>query len=311
MIANGGTVGLDQTFVAAPGLRQRIAALTPGVMRKPVRMAENYLNRLRCWGEVRRELVPSTPASKAVLRRSFAFAPLTSLAKLDSYQGPKLADDIEITVAGVGHFTVRAGTDDILHVMTSREPHVRRVIEARLPKGGTFVDAGANIGFYSVLAARLVGTTGRVIAFEMMPDTAAILRHHVALNAAERIEIVENALSDRNGEMVTASVEPGKHGQASIIASVSPDGRVAIEVATVTLDTALAGSGPIDVLKMDLEGAEHLALMGADEILGRTSCVVFESNDHDRRIFELLEGYGFTVELLAAHDFIALAPPRP
>jgi FkbM family methyltransferase len=310
MSADGEEMGQNQTLAAEKGLRQRIAAMTPGLVRKPVRMAENYVNRLRTWGHLRRELVAGNPASRAVLRRSLSLAPLTSLAKLDSFQGPRLAGDIEVEVTGVGRFALRAGTDDVLHVMTSREPYVRRAIEARLPKGGTFVDAGANIGFYSVLAARLVGPEGRVVAFEMMPDTAAILRRHVALNAPDRIEIVENAISDRNGATVTATVEPGKHGQASIIASASPDGRVAIEVATITLDTALAGAGRIDVLKMDLEGAEYLALQGAAEVLGRTSSVVFESNDNDRRVFDLLESHGFTVELLAGHDFIALASAR-
>ena len=310
MTANGGAMGQVRTLVAEVGLRQRIAALTPGLVRKLVRMAENYVYRLRTWTQLRRELVAGDARSRAVLRRSYLLAPLASLTKLDSYQGPKLTGDVEVEIDGVGRFAVRAGTDDILHVMTSREPHVRRAIEARLPKGGTFVDAGANIGFYSVLAARLAGPECRVVAFEMMPDTAAILRRHVAMNAGDRIEIVENALSDRNGETVTASVEPGKHGQASIIASASPDGRVAIEVATITLDMALAGSGPIDVLKMDLEGAEFLALKGATEVLGRTSCVVFESNDNDRQVFDLLENHGFTVELLAGHDFIALASSR-
>lgn len=310
MIADEEAMGQNQTLVAEKGLRQRIAAMTPELVRKSVRMAENYVYRLRTWGHLRRELVAGNPASRAALRRSFSLAPLTSLANLDSFQGPKLAEDIEVEVAEVGRFAVRAGTDDILHVMTSREPHVRSAIEARLPKGGTFVDAGANIGFYSVLAARLVGPEGRVVAFEMMPDTAAILRRHVALNAGDRIEIVENALSDRNGATVTATVEPGKHGQASIIASASPDGRVAIEVATITLDTALDGAGQIDVLKMDLEGAEFLALKGAAEVLERTSCVVFENNNNDRRVFDLLESHGFTVELLAGHDFIALASAR-
>lgn len=300
----------NQTLAGHGGTRQRIAALTPGLVRKLVRMAENYVHRLRAWAQLRHELMAGNPESRAVLRRSLALAPLTSLARLDSYQGPRFIKDVEVEVAGVGRFAVRAGTDDILHVMTSREPHVRRVIEERLPKGGTFVDAGANIGFYSVLAARLVGPEGRVFAFEMMPDTAEILRHHAQINAAGWIEVVENALSERNGEIVTASVEPGKHGQASIVSSASAEGRVAVEVATVTLDTALADAGRIDVLKMDLEGAEHLALLGARQVLARTGCVVFESNDEDQRVFDLLRQHGFAVERLIAHDFIAVASQK-
>jgi FkbM family methyltransferase len=281
--------------------------LTPGLVRKSVRMAENYVNRLRAWAQLRHELVAGNPRSRAVLRRSLALAPLTSLVRLDSYQGPRFFEDVEVEVAGVGRFAVRAGTDDILHVMTSREPHVRRVIEQRLSRGGTFVDAGANIGFYSVLAARLVGPEGRVFAFEMMPDTAEILRRHVRLNTVGWVQVVEQALAERNGETVTASVEPGKHGQASIVSPAGGNGRITAQVATVTLDTALAEVGRIDVLKMDLEGAEYLALLGAGQVLARTGCVVFESNDEDPRVFGLFRQHGFAVERLIAHDFIAVA----
>lgn len=310
MIADEEEMPQNRLPIAETALRQRVAAMTPELVRKSVRMAENYVYRLRSWGHLRHELVAGDPTSRAVLQRSFALAPLTSLAELDSFQGPKLAGDIEVEVTGVGRFALRAGTDDILHVMTSREPHVRRVIVARLPKGGTFVDAGANIGFYSVLAARLVGPEGRVVAFEMMPDTATILRRHAQLNAPDRILVVENALSDRNGEMVTASVEPGKHGQASIVSSAGAKGRIAVEVATVTLDSALADVERIDVLKMDLEGAEYLALLGAERVLARTGCIVFESNDEDRRVFDLLRQHGFAVERLVAHDFIAVAAQK-
>lgn len=298
---------MDQglTIGQAPALRQRIAALTPDLLRKPVRMAENYAYRLRAWRQVRHELTPVDAASARVLRRSLRRAPLTALARLDSYQGPQLAGDLEVVVAGVGRFALRAGTDDILHVMTSREPQVRRVIEERLAPGGTFVDAGANIGFYSVLAAQLVGPEGRVVAFEMMPDTAAILRQHVATNRLTQVRVIENALSDVGGQTVTARVEPGKHGQASIVTG-GVDGRVAIAVATVTLDAALADVGRIDVLKMDLEGAEFMALSGATAVLARTGCVVFENNTEDPRIVRLLEAGGFAVERLYAHDFIAL-----
>lgn len=305
MTGQSGTMDQGLTIANAPELRQRIAGLTPEFMRKAVRMAENYAYRLRAWGQIRRELTPGDPPSAAVLRRSRLRAPLTALAQLDSYQGPQLAGDLTVEVAGIGRFALRAGTDDILHVMTSREPHVRRAIEERLSPGGTFVDAGANIGFYTVLAARRVGPAGRVVAFEMMPDTATILRSHVVSNDLAQVQVVENALSDVDGETVTASVEPGKHGQASIVTGEA-DGRVTIAVATVTLDAALAEVGRIDVMKMDLEGAEFMALSGGAAVLARTGCVIFENNIDDSRISALLEASGFIVERLYAHDFIAV-----
>lgn len=126
-------------------LRQRIAARTPGILRKAVRMALNYPYRLRMWLNLLRELQPGDGRSRRVLWLSALAAPFTSLRALDSYRQPHLIGDIAVAVPGVGRFAVRAGTDDLLHVMTSREPHVRRVIEAELPPGGTFVDGGASI----------------------------------------------------------------------------------------------------------------------------------------------------------------------
>lgn len=286
-------------------MRQRIAAKTPGGLRKAVRMALNYPYRLRMWLDLLREIDPADGRSRRVLWLSALAAPLTSLRALDSYQKPHLLGDIAVAVRGVGRFAVRAGTDDLLHVMTSREPWVRHLLETELPVGGTFVDGGANIGFYTLLAARRVGAGGTVVAFEMMPDTAAILRQHVADNGPLPVTVIERALSERSGERVTASVEPGQHGQASIVAG-GPGERHRVSVETVTLDEALAGVGPIDLIKLDLEGAEFMALSGASAVLARTRCLVFESNDRDSRIFALLEASGFAVERLRAHDFVAV-----
>lgn len=290
---------------ASLNIRQRIAAKTPQGLRKAARMALNYGYRLGMWRDVLRELKPADGRSRRVLWRSLAAAPITALGDLDSYQKPVLLDDIAVEVHGIGRFEVRAKTDDLLHVLSAREPKVRQVLETQLPEGGTFVDGGANIGFYAILGARLVGANGRVVAFEMMPDTAAILRRHVAGNAPLPVEVVERALSGRVGEWVTASVEPGKHGQASIVDAGVSDARTKVSVETVTLDAALAHLGPIDLIKLDLEGAEFMALSGASAVLARTQNVIFESNTEDRRIFDLLEGAGFVVERLEAFDFLA------
>jgi FkbM family methyltransferase len=285
-------------------VRQRIAAKTPGGLRKSVRVALNYLYRLRMWLDLLRELEPADGRSRRVLWISALAAPFTALHALDSYRKPRLFRDIAVRVRGIGRFTVRAATDDLLHVMTSREPRVRQLLEAELPQGGTFVDGGANIGFYTLLAARRVGAAGKVVAFEMMPDTAAILRRHVADNGPVPVEVIERALSERSGERVTASVEPGQHGQASIIDSGAGQ-RHKVSVETVTLDEALAHLGRIDLIKLDLEGAEFMALSGARAVLARTGCLVFESNDQDPRIFALLEAAGFAVERLDSFDFVA------
>jgi len=293
------------SLIAERSFRQRLADKTPAVVRKLIRVTESYLVRIGMWRQVARELRGADPASTAVLRRSIFAAPFTALRDLDSFQPPRLMADAQLEVAGVGRFAIRAETDDILHVLTSREPEIRQLLERRLQPGDVFVDAGANIGFYSVLAARLVGTTGQIVAFEMMPDTAEILRGHVRNNALDAVQVLQNALSDSTGAKVIAQVMPGKHGQASIVGNVAKSGLVDIEVETVTLDDALREVGPIRLIKMDIEGAEFLALAGAAAVLSRTECVVFESNQEDARIFALLEDQGFAVERLRGHDFLA------
>jgi FkbM family methyltransferase len=285
-------------------LRQRIATKTPGFVRKAVRMALNYPYRLTVWLDLLREVDPADARSRAILWLSAFAAPATVLRDLDSYRAPRLLGDVTLSVHGVGSFSIRAGTDDVLHVMTSREPHLRSLLETELSSGGTFVDGGANIGFYSMLAARQVGVTGRVLAFEMMPDTAEILRRHVAANGTDCVTVLERALSDRSGDMVMATVEPGLHGQASIVAD-EKGGRNQIGVATTTLDESTAELDRIDLMKLDLEGAEYLALRGATATLARTACLVFESNNRDERIFAVLDAARFSVERLDAFDYVA------
>lgn len=285
-------------------VRQRLAARTPAGLRKVVRMALNYPYRLGMWINLLRELEAADGRSWRILLLSAMAAPITALRELDSFRTPHLFGDIAVVVPGIGRFSIRANTDDLLHVMTSREPRVRQMLEAELQPDGTFVDGGANIGFYTLLAARRVGGGGQVVAFEMMPDTAEILRCHVAENGPLPVKVVERALSERSCDWVSASVEPGQHGQASIVGDEA-DGRSRVSVQTITLDDALVDLGPIDLIKLDLEGAEFLALSGGKDVLARTACLIFESNDQDPRIFALLETAGFVVERLDAADFVA------
>lgn len=285
-------------------VRQKIAAKTPQGLRKLARMAFNYVYRIKTWLGILALIRPVDWQSRKILWFSAASAMLTSFRNLDAFQKPLPLRDLMVDVPGIGRFSIRAGTDDLLHLLPAREKGVREIIERCVQPGSVFVDGGANIGFYSVLAAKLTGPSGRVVAFEMMPDTAAVLRRHIAGNGPLAIDVVERALFDRSGSRVRANVEPGQHGQASIVKDGS-NGQHMIEVETITLDEALAAYGPIDLIKLDLEGAEYAALQGAQAVLARTACVVFESNERDERIVELLTRSGFLVEHLEGSDFVA------
>ncbi len=99
------------------------------------------------------------------------------------------------------------------------EPLCRSLILSHLSRGAVFVDIGASVGFYSLLARNRVGPGGRVIAFEPNPGTLVKLRRNLELNGAQ-IELFEVALSNRE-ELVTLYSPESCHGEASM----SPLGR--------------------------------------------------------------------------------------
>jgi FkbM family methyltransferase len=145
---------------------------------------------------------------------------------------------------------------------------MERVIE----RGMTVVDIGAHVGFHSLLAAKRVGPSGRVFAFEPDPDNFAILKRNIALNNYENITPVQQAVSDRTGRL-----ELFLSGQGNDRHSIYPNPRDLSsgrtwEVTATCLDDFLASEGwpQIDFIKMDIEGAEPLALKGMNQLLKRS-----------------------------------------
>jgi FkbM family methyltransferase len=136
-----------------------------------------------------------------------------------------------------------------------------------LADGATVWDVGANVGLYTLLSAALVGPTGRVVAWEPSPATFDILKDHVCANKLiDRVRLVQGAIADRRDTTVpfgTSGTDPTNRISTRI-------GNV-IKVPVETLDgySTDTGSRP-DVIKIDIEGAEVLALRGAADLLSST-----------------------------------------
>jgi FkbM family methyltransferase len=292
-------------------IRSNLKRILPAPLWIAARRTATYVRRLRIWRAVLSEVEGLNDADKAILRQSFRRGPISALHDLDAWQDPHLIADAWIRVPTRGDFHVRAHSDDLYHVLPSREAEVLKAIEDALKPGSTFVDAGANIGFFTVLAARLVGSTGRVIAIEMMPDTAARLRLHVAANKLSNVVILEHALSDRSGEELTAIVPERKFGRASIVRTAEGEEQHKVTVHTGTMDDLFRDlGGPIDLIKMDLESAELLALRGATEVLSRTKAVIFEQLPGETGAGTLLKGLGFQLRMLDSTNVRATSPRR-
>lgn len=160
------------------------------------------------------------------------------------------------------------------------EEGVEAVIRRTLREGAVFVDVGANIGYYTRVAAGLVGERGAVHAFEPMPAALRLLRANT--RGLANVRVHELAVGDRSGE-VEFFVNPA--GERS---SLAPGAGERVLARAEPLDGVLAGVSRLDMIKIDVEGFELAVLRGARTLVERHRPVV---------CFELLdqyaESYGF------------------
>jgi FkbM family methyltransferase len=283
---------------------RRIVRSLPDTLRIALGFCRDYATRILRWITILNNIRGSTPLDTLILFASAAVSPVTSLSRPGKWQDPTLLWDANVRVKNIGKFSLRHHTDDLWHVLPTRERAVIGTIHKYLEKGSVFVDAGANIGIYTILAGNLIGETGRVLAIEMMPETARILRKHVEMNRLTNVTVIERALSESVGSYVTARAPKGQHGQASIAAGISEDG-AETRVETTTLKEILFEFHQVSLMKMDLEGAEKLALAGAAGILDKFRAVIFEDWG-EARLSELFSSKDFEVERLDGNNCVAI-----
>lgn len=151
------------------------------------------------------------------------------------------------------------------------EPAVERLLDRLLRPGDVAVEAGANVGYHTLGLAHAVGPRGRVHAFEANPRLAPLLARTVEMAGfAGRVTLHAAAVTDRSGTARFA-VDPAwsAGGHLSWEGTGAAYSETA-EVPAVALDDALAAVGPVDLLRMDVEGSEGLALLGAQALVARS-----------------------------------------
>ena len=134
--------------------------------------------------------------------------------------------------------------------------------------GMVVVDIGAHIGYYTLIAANLVGDEGKVFAFEPAPENYALLLKNIEANGYKNIIPVQKAVSNKTGTTNLFLFEQNK-GQHKIYETGGYLKSIVVE--SITLDDYFSEQQvSIDVIKMDIEGAEMLALLGMDKVIKRT-----------------------------------------
>jgi FkbM family methyltransferase len=188
--------------------------------------------------------------------------------------------------------------------MPGREGEVEELIYRSLCKGGIFVDVGANIGYYTVLAGKIVGNNGLVIAIEPVPESAKVLKFNVKLNQLRNVKVIQKAVLNQQ-RIINIYIPRGFFGLASTaIKSSHCNVTRRVQVKATTLDDICKNLKRADLLKIDVEGSEYHVLQGAEDILKRTKCVILETSAKRGEIISFLEKQGFKIRKLKFTTYI-------
>jgi FkbM family methyltransferase len=173
-------------------------------------------------------------------------------------------------------------------LLGASEPFVQQLLAERLARGSVFVDVGASVGFFTLIAARLIGATGHVYAVEPQPRAAAVLRRNVASNHLENVTVLELAAGDHRG---FSNIASGDH----LTARLSEVGHVVRVLPIDELDLPSA-----TLIKIDVEGAETSVLAGMQRLLTlRRPSIVCEIHGDTRAECErLLTTASYSVRML-------------
>jgi len=202
-------------------------------------------------------------------------------------------------------FCVRGGTDDLYYLLMYREGPVQRFIESVLRPGDVFVDVGANVGFYTILAAM---KGARVIAVEAVPLTAAVLKANIKLNGFENVvEVIDKCASDGEHKIKVYVPKSGHFGLATVNSSRFNSALV-FEVECIPLDKVLKDVERIRTVKLDVEGSELAVLNGLERALEKIDYVIAEVSD--REVILRLLKHGFKVRPLGFTTYVVAVKVR-
>lgn len=172
-----------------------------------------------------------------------------------------------------------------------------------LRRGQVVYDVGAHSGLYTMFSARVVGETGRVIAVEAHPDNAAYIRDVLALNRIDNAQVVNAAVLNRTGRSKMLDIGNSSMYQLTDVATGGPEGSIDVEL--TTLELIASRYGDPDVIKMDIEGAEELALRGAENILRRKRPVLLvevHSAEIAASLNAFLRGLGYRIYMVDGRE---------
>jgi len=181
------------------------------------------------------------------------------------------------------------------------EPELQAALKEFLRPGSTVYDVGANIGYITLMMAHHVGPSGRVFAFEALPANVERIQKNVALNKLPNVTVVSAAVIDKSAPVtfyVHESVGMGK--AAGSAGRREQQYKAEISVPGLSLDEFVYGQGnpPPQVVKMDIEGGEVLALPGMQRVLAEARPLMLmelHGPESSRVAWETLTAAGYKI----------------
>jgi FkbM family methyltransferase len=184
------------------------------------------------------------------------------------------------------------------YILTSEKSTIEAAL-CSLKAGDIFLDVGSHYGIYAVLASKIVGPAGRVIAVEPHPESIAVLRANLALNGCSNVEILNAALSDTSGPIAMAYDE----NFATVQCASGPQSNVHT-TRGMAGDEALRHCPVPAAMKIDVEGHEYAVLSGLEQTLSSPSCrrlcleihpPMLPPGIRKDEVLSLVRGYGLNV----------------
>ena len=172
------------------------------------------------------------------------------------------------TVYG-GMLTVSADDRSLMPTLVATgaiEMRLTQYFLQAIPPKGTIVDVGTNIGYFTLMAAMIVGDEGKVVGLEANPSVFSNLKENIDMNwMSHRVELLNQGVYSEK-TMIEFHASPTHHGDSSI--HLRPNATTQnIQIPTITLDEVLSDVPSVDFLKIDIEGGEYHAFKGMKESL--------------------------------------------
>jgi FkbM family methyltransferase len=227
---------------------------------------------------------------------------------VDLLTKPLRHSDLQVVGGRLAGARINLGGSFLGYLTGDAEAEVQEILAELIRPGQVVFDVGANIGFFTILCARLVGPQGKVYSFEPMPENVATLRRNISLNGLENVVVVERALSSTSGTAELFISPWSAFHSLNVEGAVKRENRgrdaaPPIVVETVSLDEFVREEGvdPPDLVKLDVEGAELVALEGMREVLRSAQpLLVCELHWTNAPYLEFIDSIGYRARALDA-----------